>query len=336
MRGFIEGEDRNQATIFSRRALFKLAGAMSSLAMSGLARPVTAETQANDEAVWRSMSQRELDAAYDQSVYAANLDQVLRRYSSNSKAVRDRIGEPERFAYGDSAIEKVDVYLSLANRAPIHIFIHGGAWQSGFSRDYAFAAELFVNAGVHLVVPDFTNVRDTNGNLFPLVKHIRNAIAWVYRNAAAFGGDPERIYISGHSSGGHLAAVALTTDWQADFSLPNNIIKGGLIISGMFDLYPVSLSSRSGYVNFTDETLQQLSPQRNLDKLNTPIILAYGTEESPEFIRQSVEFAERATAAEKSIQVFVGENYNHFEILETLANPYGLLGREVLRQMAIE
>ncbi len=130
--------------------------------------------------------------------------------------------------------------------------------------------------------------------------------------------------------------MALTTDWQTDYALPGNILKGGLIISGMFDLYPVSLSSRRGYVNFTDQVLEQLSPQRNLDKLNAPIILAYGTEESPEFIRQSVEFAEQATAAGKSIEVVVGENYNHFEILETLANPHGLLGREVLRQMAIE
>ena len=322
-------------TAFSRRFLFKIAGGIVPLAMSGLAYSEKAAAQANDKAVWRNMSQAELDAAYDQSVYAANLEQVLRRYSNNSIAVRERIGEPKRFAFGDSAIEKLDVYQSPASKAPIHLFIHGGAWQFGFARDYAFPAELFVNAGAHLVVPDFTNVRDTDGNLFPMVEQVRNAIAWVYRNAAAFDGDPARIFISGHSSGGHLAAVALTTDWQADYVLPDNILKGGLIISGMFDLYPVSLSSRRGYVNFTDETLEQLSPQRNLEKLNAPLILAYGTEESPEFIRQSVEFAERATAAGKTIEVSVGKNYNHFEILETLANPYGLLGREVLRQMAI-
>ena len=322
--------------LFYLRALLKFASGIALLAMSGLASPENATAQANHKAVWRNMNQGELNTAYDQSAYAANLKQILRRYSSNSEAVRERIGEPERFAVGDSAIEKVDVYLSQASNAPIHIFIHGGAWQSGFARDYAFLAELFIHAGAHLVVPDFTNVRDTNGNLFPMVQQVNNAITWVYRNAATFDGDPSRIYISGHSSGGHLAAIALTTDWQADFSLPDDILKGGLIISGMFDLYPVSLSSRSEYVNFTEDTLQQLSPQRNLDKLKAPLVLAYGTEESPEFIRQSVEFAEQAVAAGKSIQVLVGDNYNHFEILETLANPYGLLGREALRQMAIE
>ena len=330
-------EPENTAAVLSRRTLFKFAGGIAPLAMAGLAGSgkARAQAQAKDKAVWRNMSQGELDAAYDQSVYAANLKQVLRRYSSNSQVVRDRIGEPERFSFGDSAIERLDVYRSPANKAPIHIFIHGGAWQFGFAKDYAFAAEVFVNAGAHLVVADFTNVRDSKGNLFPMAQQVRKAISWVYRNAAAFGGDPGRIYISGHSSGGHLAAVALTTDWRADFDLPDDIIKGGLIISGMFDLYPVSLSSRRAYVDFTDETLQQLSPQRNLDKLSAPLILAYGTEESPEFIRQSVEFAEQAMAVGKSMPVLVGEHYNHFEILETLANPYGLLGREALQQMGI-
>jgi arylformamidase len=101
----------------------------------------------------------------------------------------------------------------------------------------------------------------------------------------------------------------------------------------MFDLKPVRLSARSSYVKFTDEIEQALSPQRHLDRLTVPVILAYGTLETPEFQRQSRDFADAVKAAGKPVQLLVGDGYNHFEIPETLASPYGLLGRAVLAQM---
>jgi arylformamidase len=107
-------------------------------------------------------------------------------------------------------------------------------------------------------------------------------------------------------------------------------VKGTLCCSGLFDLKPVRLSARGSYVKFTDEMEQALSPQRHLDKLNAPVIVAYGTLETPEFQRQSRDFAAAVKAAGKPVQLLVGEGYNHFEIRETLANPYGLLGRAVL------
>ena len=205
----------------------------------------------------------------------------------------------------------------------------------GPRKDYAFPAELFVHAGAHYVVPDFAWVQDVGGSLMPIAEQVRRAVAWVHGNAQSFGGDPDRIYVSGHSSGGHLAGVILTTDWRKDFNLPADTVKGGLCCSGMFDLKPVRLSARSKYVNFTDEMEQALSPQRHLDKLNAPVIVAYGTLESPEFQRQSRDFAAAVKAAGKSVQLLVGEGYNHFEIIETLGNPYGLLGRAVLEQMQL-
>jgi arylformamidase len=105
--------------------------------------------------------------------------------------------------------------------------------------------------------------------------------------------------------------------------------------SGMFDLEPVRLSARSAYVKFNDEIEHALSPQRHLANVNAPIIIAYGSLETPEFQRQSRDFAAALKAAGKTVDLLVGEAYNHFEILETLANPYGLLGRAVLRQMKL-
>lgn len=283
--------------------------------------------------VWLDMDQAELDAAYDQSVYAPNLRQIIQRYVTNSEGVRARLGAPQRHAYGATPIEGLDIYTTKRPNAPINIFIHGGAWRVGLAKEYAFAAELFVHAGAHLVLPDHVWVQDAGGNLIPLAEQVRRAVAWVYRNAHSFGGNPNRIYVSGHSSGAHLAGVVLTTDWPKDFNLPADIIKGGLCCSGMFDLKPVRLSARSRYVKFTDETEQALSSQRQLDKLHAPVIVAYGTLETPEFQRQSRDFAAAVKAAGKRVELLVGEGYNHFEILETLASPYGLLGRAVLQQM---
>ena len=285
--------------------------------------------------VWLDLDQAELDAAYDQSVYAPNLQQVVKRYATNSESVRSRLGKPRRFAYGPTPIEGLDVYPAKNANAPIHVFIHGGAWRTGLAKDFAFAAELFVNAGAHFVVPDFINVLESGGNLMPMADQVRRALAWVYRNAGSFGGDPGRIYLSGHSSGGHLAGVVLTTDWQRDFGLPANLVKGGLCCSGMFDLKPVRLSARSSYVKFTDEMEHALSSQRHLDKLNAPVIVAHGTLETPEFQRQSRDFAAAVKAAGKPVQLLVAEGYNHFEIPETLASPYGLLGRAALEQMKL-
>ena len=283
--------------------------------------------------VWLDMDQAELDAAYDQSVYAPNLRQIVQRYVTNSEGVRARLGAPQRHAYGATPIEGLDIYTTKRPNAPINIFIHGGAWRVGLAKEYAFAAELFVHAGAHLVLPDHVWVQDAGGNLIPLAEQVRRAVAWVYRNAHSFGGNPNRIYVCGHSSGAHLAGVVLTTDWPKDYNLPADIIKGGLCCSGMFDLKPVRLSARSRYVKFTDETEQALSSQRQLDKLHAPVIVAYGTLETPEFQRQSRDFAAAVKAAGKRVELLVGEGYNHFEILETLASPYGLLGRAVLQQM---
>ena len=281
------------------------------------------------------MDQAELDAAYDQSTYAANQIQIRERYAINSEAVRARIGPPRRYAYGPTAIEGLDVYPTGAPNAPINIFLHGGAWRAGLSKNYAYPAELFVHAGAHYVVPDFINVVESNGDLMPMADQVRRAVAWVHRNARTFGGDPDRIYVCGHSSGAHLASVVLVTDWRRDFDLPADTVKGGLCCSGMFDLKPVRLSARNAYVRFTDEVEHALSAQRHVDKLSAPVIVAYGTLETPEFQRQARDFAAAVQAAGKPVQLLVGEGYNHFEMPETLANPYGLLGRAVLAQMQL-
>lgn len=249
--------------------------------------------------------------------------------------MRARLGAPQRHAYGLTEIEALDIYSTEQPDAPIHIYIHGGAWVSGAAKHCAFPAEMFVRAGAHYVVPDFVTVGDTSADLFPLAEQVCRAIAWVHKNARTFGGDPNHIYLSGHSSGAQLAAVALTTDWFKVFGLPRGFIKGALLCSGIYDLKPLRLSARSRDVAFTDEVEQALSPQRHAAHIDCPVILAHSKLDNSEFQRQSREFAAALEAAGKSVKLLIIEGYNHVELIETLSNPYSSLSRAALEQMTL-
>ncbi len=279
--------------------------------------------------------QVELDGAYEQAAYAPNMEQLQRRNAANSELTRARLGSPLRVSYGPSEIEKLDIFRTAKVAAPIHVHIHGGAWRGSSARNSAYLAEPFVHAGAHFVVPDFAAVQDVGGRLMPMEEQVRRALAWVYQNARNFGGDPQRIYLSGHSSGAHLAGCALIARWAKDYSVPAEFIRGALLVSGIYDLKAPRLSSRREYVKFDDASEDALSLQRHLEDLHTPLIVAYASLDTPEFQRQSREFATAAKSAGKRVELLMGDGYNHFEFIETLANPFGILGRAALRQMEL-
>jgi arylformamidase len=216
----------------------------------------------------------------------------------------------------------------------VFVFIHGGSWRIGAAKNFAYPAEMFVNAGAHYIALDFVAIAEAHGDLGVMAAQVRGALAWVCQNAASFGGDPEKIYVGGHSSGGHLCGVALTTDWQK-FGLPANIIKGGLCMSGMYEMTPVRLSWRRTYVNFTDAMVEAMSSQRHIARLTAPIVVTYGTLETPDFQRQSRDFAAAVKAAGKPVQLIEAPNYAHLDMAESLGNPYGPNGRAALALMKL-
>jgi len=285
--------------------------------------------------VFLDYDRQALDDAYDQAVYAPNRNQVIARLAQASDLVRQRLGAPRRVAYGPAAIEQLDIYRAQGAAAPVVVFVHGGAWQGGSAADHAYPAETIVRAGAHFVVLDFDRVQDAGGSLFPMVDQVRRGIAWTHRNAASFGGDANRLYVVGRSSGAHLGACAALTDWRKDFGLPADAIKGCTLQSGMYDLRGPRLSKRGAYVKFTDEMEEQLSPQRHLERIVAPVVLVYGSFETPEFQRQSRDFAEALRRAGKPVELIFADGYNHFELAETLANPYGHVGRAALKQIGL-
>jgi arylformamidase len=284
--------------------------------------------------VWLDMDQQALDDAYDQTVYAPNREMTYEKAIFNSERVRQRLGAPKRFSYGPTEIEGVDVFQAKRPNAPVHVYIHGGAWRQRKASEYAYMAELFVRAGAHCVIPDFVGVENCKGDLLTIAGQVMRAIAWVGQNAASFGGDPRRIYISGQSSGAQLGGVAVTTDWTAH-GLPRDLIKGALLCSGMYDLKPVRLSKRSRFVTITDEAEQKLSAQRHLERLVAPLVLVHGTHETPEFVRQTRDFLAAVQALNKPVKFLLAEGYNHFDLQEMASNPYSVLGSAALEQMEL-
>jgi arylformamidase len=284
-------------------------------------------------AVFRDYDQAALDRQYDQRAWAPNAIELINRYAADSAAVRKRVGEPDTYDYGDTRAESLDLFRTHRTPAPVHVFIHGGAWRLLSARDSAFAAETFVRAGAHYVALDFAQL--PQASLDQMVGQVRSAIAWLYRYADQFDGDPNRIFVSGHSSGAHLAAMVATTDWKARFGLPQDVVKGALCCSGIYDLEPVRRSARNDYVQLDETLVEALSPIRHVANLRCPMAVAIGEHESDEFKRQGREFAGAIEGQGVPVEVIEGAGLNHFEIVTTLASPAGLLGRVALHQMGL-
>ncbi len=287
--------------------------------------------------VYLDYTQAELDAAYDQRVYAPNREEIVAWYGAEGARVRARLEMRRSVPYGAGEDETLDIFPAKSGSestfgAPVHIHIHGGRWTLFTKDEESFLAPTFVSAGAACVVPDFSNIPKVR--IPEMVSQVKSAIAWTYRNAASFGGDPERIHLSSHSSGSHLAGVALLTDWEKEFGLPRDVVKSALLVSGMYDMRPVMLSARSSYVKLTDEEVLALSAILQPEKVHTPLTLVYGEKETPEFRRQPKAYAEVLAAAGKPVKVIEVPGVNHFEILRQLGEPGSEVARLALGMLA--
>ena len=280
--------DKSFGANFSRRTLMTsaMAGAFTVAAHPAAAQrcPPIPPARVKGPLVWMNMDQQDVDEAQTRT-FMHSTPKTFLSAKQRQEIARLVVGKPMQVPSGQPRSNSRYHQTKRAN-APVMIFIHGGSWRSGRSADFAVYAEPFVKAGANFVAIDFTNVRETNGDIFPMVNQCRRAVSWTYRNAASFGGNADQIYLCSRSSGSHLAGCVVTTEWNEQ-GLPLNILKGGVFGSGMYDLKPVRLSLRSKFVRFTNEMEEQLSPQRNIDRIYTPLTLAVGSLETPEFQRQA-------------------------------------------------
>jgi arylformamidase len=156
-----------------------------------------------------------------------------------------------------------------------------------------------------------------------IVGQIRHAIAWLHREAGAQGFDPERICLAGHSAGGHLAAMALATDWTA-VGLPADLIKGVCAISGVFDLEPIRLCYLNDVVRLDPAQARRNSPVLLPPKTRCPVMVTVGERETEAFHQQSRAYAEALRRADLPCELTVQPGLDHFAIIMAMtdaANP---------------
>jgi arylformamidase len=282
---------------------------------------------------WRSYSQEELDAQYNQNTLVPDTSGHRQHKIEASAKARAELDCILDVPYGPTKAEVLDIFPAPTKGAPINIFIHGGAWKSGHKDDVSFPAPVFHKAGVNYVAVNFSLVPDVM--LEELVRQCRSAIAWVYRNADTFGGDPDRIYVSGHSSGGHVTGVMTITDWEGNYGLPADLIKGAAPISGMFDLEPVIHSWRNSYLKLDAERALVLSTIHHIPEAKIPMVFGFGDGELTEFQRQSTECAAAWKAAGQEARLIEVSNRTHFEMGADYGDAQSPVTQAIFDQMSL-
>lgn len=284
--------------------------------------------------IFRGYDQQALDREYDNRGKVADFADYLAWYAAESAAVRRDPDCRLDLRYGPSPAETLDVFPAPgASAAPIQVFIHGGYWRALDKADFSYVARAFQPAGAATVVIDYGLIPSVD--MDELVRQCRAAVAWVYRNARSFGGDPEQIFVSGHSAGGHLVAMLMATDWPAFDALPADLIKGGTGISGLYDLEPIRLSYLNESLKLTPEQARRNSPVTLPPTCSGPLLLPVGALEGPEYHRQTDELAAAWRQQGVGCRVMDMPGLHHFSIVVQLNDPASELGRAILHQMGL-
>jgi arylformamidase len=254
-----------------------------------------------------------LDREYDNRRKVLDAPAWLARFAEASGEARAELPCRLDVAYGAHPGERLDIFpAERATPAPIHVFIHGGYWQWLDKKDFSYVARAFVPAGIAAVVINYALIPTVT--MAELVRQCRASIAWVYTNAASFGGDPQRITISGHSAGGHLVAMLLATAW-ATFGLPADAVKAGAGISGLYDLEPIRLCYLNDVLGLTPDDARAHSPMHRPPKHIAPLLLPLGDREGPEYHRQSETMASVWREHGGRAEVLDLAGHDHFSIV---------------------
>jgi len=287
---------------------------------------------ADTRPVFLDYSQEQIDEAYDQSFWAPQMAELEAQDGANSAAVRRKM-PPRTARYGANEADLIDIFTPAgAKNAPVMVFIHGGAWTRNTRQDASYPAPTFVGRGAAWLAPDFGSLKTLR--LPDMVENCRNALEWAIRNAESFGGDPKRVFLSAHSSGAHLAGCVLITDWTKR-GLPRDAIKGAMLMSGMYDLYPVLISSRRNFLNITSEEEAEFSPMRHLSRISCPIAVLSADQDSPEFKRQSQVFADALAGMGRLFKRVVVFGANHFQEPERLTEPGSVVSESAFSLMGV-
>ncbi len=269
-----------------------------------------------------------LDAQYNNRARVPNFASYLARWQHDSALTRARMlgaGAKLDVAYGPAPGERLDIFPAApgpgGQKPPVLAFFHGGYWRGLDKSDFSYPAPPYVAVGITYVSVNYSLTPSVA--IAEIVRQARAALAWLYRNPAAHGGDIGRLYVCGHSAGGQLAPLVLGTDWPAQ-GLPAGLVKGAIAISGLFDLEPIRLCYLDQGMGLNAQSVRENSPIHQIPPPNRrigPLILCVGAEESPEYHRQQAEYAEKWSQTQVPARIVAAPGHNHFTIADWFADP---------------
>ena len=273
-------------------------------------------------------TQQEIDQEYNPRLIVDNFEVNVDSYFTESKRVLKEYPHQSGVAYGPTKAEILDIFLADTATSPVHIFFHGGYWHSFQSRDFAFVAEGIVRNGITAVLVNYALCPSVK--IDEIVRQSRAAVAWTYSNAESFGANPDKITVSGHSAGGHLAGMLMSVSWENDYGLPQDLIKGFLPISGLFDLAPFPFSWLQPKLQLTTDEVLRNSPLLHKPVCSAPVVVAVGEEESNEFQRQSEYYVEYLQHHGISTKYLPVKGKNHFNIIDDFLGDGGAFCEKIL------
>ena len=269
-------------------------------------------------APWKSFAPEELERQYNARESVADFDAEIARYRRLSAECYAGCEVIRDLAYGPSDAERID-YFPAGPAAPVFIFIHGGYWRLLGRSDSAFMVGALAEHGISTAVVEYSLA--PQANLDRIVAEVRRAVAWLHANIHAHGGDPERLVIGGSSAGAHLAAMALAADWRREAGLPETLLKGGLLLSGLYDLEPIRQCKPNEWLHLDAAAARRNSPCHLSFEPGPRLHISCGGAETDEFKRQSRDFLDQLQAAGLNATGSEIGDRNHFDIVTDLADP---------------
>lgn len=274
-----------------------------------------------------------LDAQYNNRARVADHAAIFDRWRQASQLVREQTRCELEVAYGEGRDERLDIFPAAHAGAPVLVFIHGGYWRAFDKSEQSFIAPSFVSDGAAVVVPNYSLCPAVD--IEQIALQMTRVVAWVWRHAAEFGGDPGRIALAGHSAGGHLAAMLLGCRWkEVDAEMPLLPVQGALSISGLYDLEPIRLTPfLADDLRLTPASVRRLSPAF-FPRPRRPLYAVVGGDESDEFLRQNQLIRDQwGPTAVPVCETLSG--HDHFSVLRNLADPAGRLHDLALRLLGL-